>query len=113
MQSTIDHLENLIAKAGDVTETKIELFKLKIAGKISETVSSLISLMAIVVFTVGAITIVSMGVAYWIGQQMGKISYGFFIVGGFYAVVGLLMYRFRKTWIKRPISNLIIDKLVK
>jgi Putative Actinobacterial Holin-X, holin superfamily III len=113
MQSTIDHIENLISKAGDIAETKVEVWKLRAAGKVSETVSSLISLFAIVIFTVGAITIVSMGVAFWIGQQMGKISYGFFIVGGFYALVGLLLYRYRKSWIKKPLSDLIIDKIIK
>jgi len=44
---------------------------------------------------------------------MGNISYGFFMVGGFYAIVGLLMYVFRKQWIKSPVSNLIIDKIIK
>lgn len=113
MQSTIDHIETLISKAGDVAETKVELWKLRAAGKISETVSSLISIFAMVVLTVAAITILSIGVAFWIGSEMGKTSYGFFIVGGFYAVVGLLVYLFRRSWIKKPLGNLIIDKIIK
>jgi Putative Actinobacterial Holin-X, holin superfamily III len=113
MQSTIDHIENLISKAGDVAETKVELWKLRAAGKISETVSSLISVMAIVILIVTAITILSIGVAFWIGSEMGKTSYGFFIVSGFYVLVGLVVYLFRRNWIKRPLSNLIIDKIIK
>ena len=113
MQSTIDHIENLISKAGDVAETKVELWKLRAAGKISETVSSLISVIAIVTLTVTALTIVSIGIAFWIGSEMGKTSYGFFIVGGFYALVGLLVFLFRRQWIKKPLSNLIIDKIIK
>lgn len=113
MQSTIEHIENLVSKAGDVAETKVELWKLRAAGKISETVSSLISVIAIVIITVAAITILSIGVAFWIGSEMGKTSYGFFIVGGFYALVGLLVHLFRRSWIKNPLSNLIIDKIIK
>jgi hypothetical protein len=113
MQSTIDHIENLISKAGDVAETKVELWKLRAAGKISETVSSLISVFAIVTLTVAALTIVSIGIAFWIGSEMGKTSYGFFIVGGFYALVGFLVFLFRRQWIKKPLSNLIIDKIIK
>jgi hypothetical protein len=113
MQSTIDHIENLISKAGDVAETKVELWKLRAAGKISETVSSLISVIAIVGLTVAAITIISIGIAFWIGSEMGKTSYGFFIVGGFYAVVGLFVFLFRRQWIKKPLSDLIIDKIIK
>lgn len=113
MQSTIEHIENLVSKAGDVAETKVELWKLRAAGKISETVSSLISVMAIVGLAVASITILSIGIAFWIGSEMGKTSYGFFIVGGFYALVGLLVHLFRKSWIKRPLSDLIIDKIIK
>ena len=113
MQSTIDHIETLISKAGDVAETKVELWKLRAAGKISETVSSLISVFAIVTLIVAAITILSIGIAFWIGSEMGKTSYGFFMVGGFYAFIGLLVFLFRNSWIKKPLSNLIIDKIIK
>ncbi|MDZ4792988.1 MAG: hypothetical protein SGI83_01795 [Bacteroidota bacterium] len=113
MQSMIEHIENLITKAGDIAETKTELFKLRASGKIAETISSLISKIAIVMLVVAAITILSIGIAFWIGSEMGNMSYGFFIVAGFYALVGLLVHIFRKTWIKAPLSNLIIDKLVK
>lgn len=113
MQSTIKHIEDFVSKAGDLAETKVELWKLKAAGKISETVSSLISVIAIVIFTGAAITILSFGIAFWIGSEMGKVSYGFFIVGGFYALAGLLLYVFRRKWIKTPLNNLIIDKIIK
>lgn len=36
MPSTIEHLENLVSHAGDVAETKVELWKLRAAGKISK-----------------------------------------------------------------------------
>jgi hypothetical protein len=113
MQSTIKHIEDFVSKAGDLAETKVELWKLKAAGKISETVSSLISVIAIVILTGTAITILSFGIAFWIGSEMGNVSYGFFIVGGLYALAGLLLYVFRRKWIKTPLSNLIIDKIIK
>ena len=113
MQSTIKHIEDFVSKAGDVAETKVELWKLRAVGKISETVSSLISIIAIAIITCTAITIISFGIAFWIGSAMGNISYGFFLVGGFYVLVGLLVYVFRKRWIKSPVSNLIINKNIK
>src|SRR5450432_4216524 len=104
MQSTISHIEDFVSKAGDLAETKVELFKLKAAGKISETVSSLFTVIAIVVLTGAAVTILSFGLAFWIGAEMGNTSYGFFIVGGFYAFIGLIVFLFRKKWIKTPLS---------
>jgi hypothetical protein len=113
MQSTIKHMEDFVSKAGDLAETKVELWKLRTTGKISETVSSLFSVFAIAAFIGVAITIISIGIAFLIGSEMGKISYGFFIVGGFYAFAGLLVYLFRKNWINKPVSNLIINKIIK
>jgi hypothetical protein len=113
MQSTIKHIEELVSRTEELAETKVELWKLRAAGKISETASSLISVIAIVIIIGVAITILSFGLAFWIGAETGHLSYGFLVVGGFYAFAGLLLYVFRKKWIKTPLSNLIIDKIIK
>ena len=68
-------------------------------------------MIAISTLIILGITIASFGLAYLIGSEMGHLSYGFFIVGGFYAVAGLLVYLFRKKWIKNPVSNLVINKI--
>ena len=113
MQSTIKHIEDFVSKAGDLAETKVELWKLRAVGKLSGTISSLFSVIAIAMIITVAVAIVSIGVAFWIGTEIGNVSYGFFIVGGFYAFAGLLVFLFRKQWIKKPVSNLIIDKFIK
>lgn len=112
MESTVEQIESVISKATSFAETKAELWKLKAAGKVSETVSSLISKIAIVILAGLALIILSLGVAYWIGTRLNNLYYGFFIVGGFYALAGLFVYAFRKTLIKKPLSNLIIEKIV-
>jgi hypothetical protein len=113
MESTIEHIESLISKASELAETKAELWKLKTVGKVSETVSSLLSKIAIVILGGIALLILSLGAAFWIGEELDNIYYGFFIVGGFYALAGLLVYAFRNSLIKKPVSNLIIGKIVK
>jgi Putative Actinobacterial Holin-X, holin superfamily III len=113
MQSTIKHLEAIVTKAGEVAETKVELWKMKATGKISEMVSSIISKFAIVLLALVALTILSFGLAYWIGAQLGNVYYGFFIMGGFYVLAGLFVFIFRKSWIQEPISDLIIHKIIK
>lgn len=113
MPTTIEHIESIVSKASDLAETKAELLKLKAAGKISETVSSIISLMTIVTLIGLALTIISLGAAYFIGKELGNIYYGLFIMGGFYCLAAFVIYKFRKTWIKKPLSDIIIDKIVK
>jgi hypothetical protein len=43
---------------------------------------------------------------------LGKMFYGFFIVAGFYLLLGLLFYSMRNRWFKEPISNMIIQKIL-
>lgn len=111
--STIDHIEALVSKASDLAETKAELWKLKTVNKVSETVASVISKIAIVVLIGLAVIILSLGAAYWIGYMMGNVYYGFFIMGGFYILLGILIHVFRRQLIKKPISDIIIDRLIK
>jgi hypothetical protein len=111
--STIDQIEALMSKAGDLAETKAELWKLKMVNKVSETVASVISKIAIVALIGLALVVLSLGAAYWIGYMMGSLYYGFFIVGGAYILLGILVHVFRKQLIKKPISDIIIDRLIK
>ncbi len=113
MQSTFEHIESLVSKAGELAETKVELWKLRAVGKISKSVSSIISKVAIVVLLAIALIMISLGAAYWLGSAMNNTYYGFFIMGGFYALVGLFVFLFRRNLIKKPLSDLIIDKIIK
>jgi Putative Actinobacterial Holin-X, holin superfamily III len=113
MPSAIEQIETIVTKAGDLVETKVDLWKLKATSKVSEATSSVLSLIAVVMLVSVALFILSFGVAYWIGSAMGKTSYGFFIVGGFYVLAGFFVFLFRESLIKKPISNLIIDKFIK
>ncbi len=113
MYSTIDKIEKLVASVSDVAETKAELLKLRAAGKISTSLSSLVAIIMTVVFGGVALSIVSFGFAYLIGSKLDNLSYGFFIIGGFYALVGLLVFINREKWIQVPVSNLFIDKIIK
>lgn len=113
MHSTIDNIEQLVSDVSDMAETKVELLKLKAAGKISASLSSLVAVMMVMVFGGAALTILSFGFAYWIGSGLDNVWAGFFIVGGFYALVGLLVYVNRNNWVQRPLSNLFIDKIIK
>ena len=87
MKSAINNLEDIVNSTVDLVETKTEIWKLKAVGKISDTVSSIISIIAVMLLAGVSITILSFGVAYWIGNELGNLHYGFFIVGGFYDIV--------------------------
>jgi len=102
----------LFEKTGDYLETRLDLLKLRAVDKTSDVTSSLVSRIAIAVVLFIAILIVNIGLALWVGELVGRVYVGFFIVAAFYALLALLIYVFRKTWIKDPITNLLIKKLL-
>ena len=112
MYAVIDNVEKLVASVSEVTETKIALLKLKAADKISTALSGFVSIILAAVFGSMAIIILSIGFAFLIGDQLNNLSYGFFLIGIFYALIGLLVYINRKKWVQIPISNLLINKIL-
>jgi O-antigen/teichoic acid export membrane protein len=59
------------------------------------------------------IIIFSIGFSLLIGDWIGKSYYGFFVVGGVYTIIGLIIYARRGQWLKEPFSNMLIRKILK
>ena len=49
----------------------------------------------------------------FLGEYFGKTYYGFFLIALFYVLLGIVIYLFRKQWIKTPVSNFIISQSLK
>lgn len=113
MEPSPNHFESLISKAGDYAETRAKLLKLKVADKTSDTVSDAASIFVIWVFVVFFMAAFSVGIALLIGEWLGKNYYGFFIVSLLYGIAGIIFKINRKSFIKTPVSNFIIRKILK
>ncbi|HMG84052.1 MAG TPA: hypothetical protein VK559_13515 [Ferruginibacter sp.] len=112
METTKQDLEILFEKTADYVETKANLLKLQAVDKTADVVSSLVLiLIAAVIFSV-VFFILNIGLALWIGYLLGKTFYGFFILAGFYTIVGLSIYFLKGKFLKANLSNLIIKKLL-
>ena len=112
MENPISDVESLFEKAGDYVETRLDLFKLRAVDKSSDIISSLITTIIIALVSSIVFLILNIGIALWLGSLLGKIYYGFFIVAGFYAIIGLIIYSVKSSVLKTGISNLIIKKLL-
>ncbi len=113
MDDKISSIENLYEHLEAYSKTSIELYKLKAIEKTAEVSSTLASGIAVITVASFFVLFINLGIAMWLGELLGKIYYGFFIVAGFYAFTTLLIYLFRKQWIKKPISNSIITQALK
>jgi phosphoglycerol transferase MdoB-like AlkP superfamily enzyme len=113
MNNSATSIETLFERAEDYSKTTIELIKLSAIDKSAELVSSLAARLAIFMVVALFILIINIGLAMWIGELLGKTYYGFFAVGGFYVLISILLYAFRNQWIKTPVSNSIINQMLK
>ncbi len=113
MNDSATPIELLFEKTREYNKTTIELFKLHAIDKTADVTSSLLSRLAIFMVVALSIIIINFGAALWIGELLGNTYYGFFIIGGFYALVAVILHTFRHQWIKYPISNSIITQMLK
>jgi hypothetical protein len=103
----------LLEAVEEYGKTTIALCRLTAIDKAADVLSSLLVRVALWAVVVLFVLVLNTGVALWIGEWLGKDSYGFFAVAGFYALLGILLYTFRYQWIKYPVSNTIITKMLK
>jgi hypothetical protein len=106
-------IDILLSDAGDYIETRTTLWKLKAIESLSDVSGELASGLALMGIALLIILIVSVGLALLIGYWTGRSFYGFFIIGGVYAIIGLIFYAFRNQWLKEPFSNMLIRKILK
>lgn len=113
MENPESFIETLFERIQAYIKTTIELTKLKLLEKVTSTASSVVSRVSVVLVFALFFFVLTIGIALYLGELLGKSYYGFFIVSGFYLVLGILFHLFLHKWIKKPISDLIIKKTLK
>ena len=111
--NSIDSIKTLLDQSKEYLDTKIELTKLRTVDKSSEILSSTIVMVFMLFFISLVIIFISIALALLIGNWLGAYHYGFFILGGFYALLLLIIYIQREKWIKVPVANGLINKMLK
>ncbi len=113
MEDKAKLIESLLESAAEYGKASYELVKLKALDKTSDAVSSFIP--HSVVFAVIAIFLlfINLGLAFWLGEVLGEIFLGFFVVAAFYGFVGIILHFFMHKWLKKVISNYIIKNVLK
>jgi hypothetical protein len=113
MEDFKNSLDSLIDSAQEYGKTSVELLKLKALEKTSDVVSSAVSRAIAIFILFMFFLIASIGIAVWLGEIMGKYSYGFFIVAGFYGITGMVLFFFLHKKIKTAVNNSIIKQFFK
>jgi hypothetical protein len=113
MDEKADLFETLIDRATDYGKTSFELVKLKALDKSTDIVSSIVPGTILILLVSTFFLFLNLGIALWLGEVLGKMFYGFFVVAGFYVLVSLIIHFFLNKWIKRVVGDYFIKRMLK
>jgi len=113
MEEQTELIDELIEKGHKYGQTTLHLMKLKALDKTSDVLSNLFSWLPVIIIALIFFLILNIGVALWLGEILGETYYGFFVVSGFYALIFLILWIFRKPLLKYPMNNSIVNQILK
>jgi fatty acid desaturase len=113
MEDNAKQIESLLEKAAEYGKASYELVKLKALDKTSDAVSSFIPHSFVFVLIVSFLLFFNLGLAFWLGEILGRTCFGFFVIAAFYALAGIVMHFFMHKWLKKTIGNYFIKQLLK
>lgn len=100
-----------IDNASDLVETYRKLISIRVVEHTSQGISiSIVGIISLVV-AVFVLLFTGLGSAWWLGEYLNDMKAGFFIIGGLYLMMLLIIIATsRKVWIPH-IRNIIIKKI--
>jgi hypothetical protein len=113
MEDNSKLLESLLDKAKEYGITTFELAKLKAIDKAGDIVSSFVPSFIFLILMATFLLFLNLGVALWLGEILEKTFYGFFIVAGFYIILGLVIRFFLHDWFKRMVGDYFVKHILK
>ena len=113
MEDRSEIIDERVERAETYGKTTLELIKLKSVDKLADGASSMAAWLAVIAALLIFFMTFNIGLALWIGAMVGGSYLGFFIVAGFYALIGLILLLFKNRLIKKPLSETIINQMLK
>jgi hypothetical protein len=113
MEDNINLIEGLFEKTVEYGKSSLELAKLKAIDKTSDVLSTSAQHLVVLAILIFFMLFLNLGLAFWLGQLLGEIYFGFFVVSGFYGIAAILIYSFMRKWIKRQAGDFFVKQMLK
>ncbi len=97
-----ENLSEAEATARSYIESSRQFYKLKGFKFMMKAVMVFVKMASVGIMLVLALFFLSLSAAFYIGAELDRTSLGFLIVGGFYLLVGVLIYIFRHS-LRKPL----------
>lgn len=104
-------LEPLYKRVEEYTAIQLELYKHKAVEKAASAVSVWVA-WGISLFVLSMVLIfLNVAAAYYLGELLGKVYYGFLCVAGFYALVWLLLRFGFRNKLQEKVGDVIVKQI--
>lgn len=113
MKDKVVLIEVLFDKVESYTKTTLELYRLRAIDKITDVFATIASSLIIAVIIALFFILISIGLALYLGELLGKSYYGFFALSGFYALIALIIAMNRRAWLEIKLNDFLINQIFK
>jgi len=104
-------IDSLFKRLTEFGLTYFELLKLKAISRITATASALFPDIIVSTLILIFLLFINLGLAFWLGEVLGRIYLGFLTVAAFYLLLGLFSHIFMRGWLKKIAANYFIRKI--
>jgi hypothetical protein len=111
MEPRSELFEVLFDKIKEFGLNTYELSKLKALDTFTVVASSLISRLIVILVFAMFVLILNIGLGLYLGEILGKVYYGFFVVAAIDLVAGIILHYYLHKWIRKPLSDSIISEV--
>jgi hypothetical protein len=106
-------IDNLFKRVTEFSITYIELLKLKTINRVSEVLSVIFPDIIVSTLIIVSLLFINLGLAFWLGDVLGKVYLGFLVVAAFYFLLGFISHFFMRGWFKKVAANYFIKQFFK
>jgi len=112
MQDNAKLIETLFERTVEYGKTSFELVKLQALDKTTDVVSSFVPHSVVFVLVASFVLFFNVGLAFWLGEILGKVYYGFFVVAAFYGIIAIVIHFFMHKRLKKMVGNTMIKQML-
>lgn len=102
-----NHFENLTQDTKEAINHSIDYYKLDLLKKTALSLVTGGQLVLKIGILILILFFVSLGLSFLIGDHLGSVSYGFFVIGGFYIIMLIFVSIFGKKLLEKPIFSFL------
>ena len=108
----IGQIKMLLKHTEEYVETNVELTRLQVVNSTTETISYMVTMMAVIISVLLFVFMLCIGLSIFIGHAIGKVEYGFFIMAAIMGLSCIILYTKRESLLKNRVCDLLIKKIL-